>query len=89
MVEVFKTNVKDWDHANMLLDQIHKTFGDYKANFDLEDCDKILRVKCATGLIESSLLINLLKDFGFNAEVLPDDDQPIGQIWFTKVFSAK
>lgn len=71
MIEVFKTNVKDRDHANMLVDQIHKTFGDYNANFDLEDCDKILRVKCATGSVQPSLLINLLEDHGFSAEVLP------------------
>jgi uncharacterized protein YpbB len=70
MIEVFKTNVKDRDHANMLVDQIHKTFGDYKANFDLEDCDKILRVKCTTGSVQSISLINLLKGHGFMAEVL-------------------
>ena len=64
--------LKTGDHANMLIDRIHKTFADYKANFDLEDCDKILRVKCTTGIIQSSSLINLLKDFGFNAETLPD-----------------
>ena len=73
MIEVFKTNVRDRDHANMLIDQIHKTFVDYKANFDLEDCDNILRVKCTTGIIQSSFLINFLKGFGFNAEILPDE----------------
>jgi hypothetical protein len=70
MIEVFKTNVEDYQHASMLVDQIHKTFDDYRANFDLEDCDKILRVKCANGSIQPSVLINFLKDFGFNAEVL-------------------
>jgi hypothetical protein len=69
MIEVFKTNVKDRQHASMLVDQIHKTFGDYKANFDLEDCDKILRVK-SPGSIQPSQLISLLKGFGFKAEVL-------------------
>lgn len=49
MVEVFKTNVEESVHACMLVDQIHKTFKNYKANFDLEDCDKILRVECTTG----------------------------------------
>lgn len=70
MIEVFKTNVKDRDHANMLVDQIHKTFGDYKANFDLEDCDKVLRVKCATGTVQPIPLINLLEGYGVRAEVL-------------------
>ncbi len=73
MVEVFKTNVTGQSDANMLVDQIHKNFTDHKANFDLHDCDKILRIKCVNKLIESSLVIDLLKEFGFNAEVLPDE----------------
>jgi len=72
MIEVFKTDVKDRDQANLLIDRIHKIFADYKANFDLEDCDNILRVKCTTGIVQSSSLIHLLKGFGFNAEILPD-----------------
>jgi hypothetical protein len=72
MVEVFKTNVKDRGHANQLIELIHDSFADYRANFDLEDCDNILRVKCTTGSIQSSSLINLLKNFGFDAEILPD-----------------
>ena len=89
MVEVFKTNVKDNDHAGMLIDQIHKNFVEYKANFDLEDCDRILRVRCTTGLVQSFLLINLLKDFGFIAEVLPDDVQPENPVWLTGKIPSK
>lgn len=73
MVEVFKTNVKDPLNANMLIYQIHKCFAHYKANFDLEDCDKILRVIHANGIVESSAVIDILRDLGFNAEVLPDE----------------
>ncbi len=72
MIEVFKTNVEDHRHANMLIDKIHKSFIDHEANFDLEDCDKILRVKCKEGIVEPALFIHLLYDFGFHAEVLPD-----------------
>ena len=79
MVEVFKTNVKDRDHANMLIDQIHKTFKTYEANFDLHDCDNILRVKSKTGAIHATLLIDLLNDHGFDAGILPDEYQPIAQ----------
>ena len=79
MVEVFKTNVNERGHADMLIDLIHKTFIDYKANFDLWDCDKILRVECRTGLIITTPLIDLLKEFGFQAEVLPDDDETVNQ----------
>jgi hypothetical protein len=77
MIEVFKTNVKDRNQANMLIGQIHKNFCGYTANFDLDDCDKILRIACDTGHIQASFLIHLLKDFGYTAEVLPDDLQSL------------
>jgi len=73
MIEVFKTNVSDLRHAHMLVEQIHKTFGDYKANFDLEDCDRILRIKSSSGQVQPALLVNLLRDYGFHAEVLADE----------------
>ncbi|MVT09130.1 hypothetical protein [Chitinophaga tropicalis] len=72
MVEVFKTNVNSPEHAHMLLDHIHNTYVDYSANFDLEDCDRILRVKSNEGPVQPFHLINLLSRFGFNSEVLPD-----------------
>ena len=72
MVEVFKTNVKDRAQAVMLIQRIHETFTGYKANFDLEDCDRILRVRSVTGVVESFRLIHLLKELGCHAEVLPD-----------------
>ncbi|MBC7827662.1 MAG: hypothetical protein H7122_07955 [Chitinophagaceae bacterium] len=80
MIEVFKTNVEDDDLAHMLLDQIHRTFVNYKANFDLQDCDNILRVKSTTSSIQCDCLINLLRDLGFHAEVLTDEHQPAGKI---------
>jgi hypothetical protein len=80
MIEVFRTDVKDRDQANKLVDRIHNVFTGYQANFDLEDCDKILRVKCATGLVQSALLIDLLRDLGCDAEILPGDNLPSGQL---------
>ena len=73
MVEVFKTDVHDPGQAQMLTHEIHHQFADYRANFDLDDCDKILRVQSATGLVRSTLLIGLLNDFGFRAELLSDE----------------
>ena len=73
MVEVFKTNVKDQGIADELIDQIHRVFIGHRANFDLQDCDNILRVKCMTGSVESRLIINLLKELGCNAEILEDE----------------
>jgi hypothetical protein len=75
MIEVFKTNVKETNRAKRLINLIHRSFAGYTANFDLDDCDNILRVKCETGTIHSSLLIHFLKNFGCEAQILPDDDQ--------------
>ena len=76
MIEVFKTNVRQKGQAIMLIRQIQKTFCDYKVNFDLDDCDNILRVKSKDGIIRSSCLIDLLRQLGYHAEVLPDIYQP-------------
>ena len=73
MVEVLKTNVNNPYQAIMVIDQIHRTFPDYEANFDLDDCDKILRVVSAANGIQSVLLITLLKNFGFKGEILVDE----------------
>lgn len=72
MIEVFKTNVNTRKKANLLLEQIHSQFAAYQANFDLDDCDRILRIKSTNGCVEPSRLIHLLQDFGVAAEVLAD-----------------
>ncbi|WDF60577.1 hypothetical protein PQ462_04205 [Flavobacterium sp. KACC 22758] len=45
IVEVFKTNVQKESEKNYVIAVIQNQFPDYKINFDLEDCDKILRVE--------------------------------------------
>lgn len=72
MVEVFKTNVTDPRQADIVLIEIRKRFSDYAVNFDLQDCDRILRVKCVGRCIQSSAIVNLVQMYGFNADVLSD-----------------
>ena len=45
MVQVFKTNVQQPDQAKMIVGMLQEYFPASDINFDLEDCDKILRVK--------------------------------------------
>ncbi|MGZ5189488.1 MAG: hypothetical protein ACXWCZ_00640 [Flavisolibacter sp.] len=73
MVEVFKTNVKERLVAFMLVDAIHKEFVYYKANFDLDDRDRILRVVSSDGPVQNNQLIEIIIRNGFHAEVLADD----------------
>ena len=70
-VEVFKTNVADPDQAKWLVDQIERSFANCKVNFDLDDCDRILRVMFEEE-IQSDMLIDLLENVGCKSEVLPD-----------------
>jgi hypothetical protein len=75
-VEVFKTNVADPERAKWLVDQIERNFSNCKVNFDLDDCDRILRV-AFDEQIQSDLLIDLLNNSGYIAEVLPDTIETI------------
>jgi hypothetical protein len=73
MVEIFRTNVQNTDQALRLTKLIHETFYEYVANFDLEDEDRILRIKSKTGLIHHTDIVKLLEKSGYKAEILPDD----------------
>lgn len=73
MVEVFKTDVQHTSEANLLLALLRLQYGHYQANFDLTDCDKILRVQHPGGAVDADVVIALLAKYGHAAEVLPDE----------------
>ncbi len=73
MIEVFKTNVEDPKEAKWLVQLISKNLSGCQVNFDLEDCDRIMRVKCDKAVVDVEHIILLLNDSGFKAEVLGDD----------------
>lgn len=68
MVEVFKTNVLKKQHAQTMIEILSKYFPDSKINFDLSDCDKILRVEGKN--IQPETIIELLNRKRFECEVL-------------------
>ncbi len=69
MIEVFKTNVNCADKAKQLVEQIHETFECYRANFDLNDCNRILRIVSSSSVVAADL-IKWLKKFDCHAEIL-------------------
>ena len=69
MIEVFKTNINCAKQAKQLVEQIQRHFAGYKANFDLDDRDRILRI-VSNGAIAMHFT-DWLKDCGCHAEILP------------------
>ena len=45
MVEVFKTNVEDKIQAEIMVEILYRELPECRINFDLDDCDRILRVE--------------------------------------------
>jgi len=68
MVEVFKTNVQNKSQSRMLLSILWENFPSCKINFDLSDCDKVLRVE--GDHIEPYGIVALFKNHGFFCELL-------------------
>jgi len=68
MVEVFKTNVQKKVQSKMLLCILSEEFPSFKINFDLSDCDKVLRVEGDN--IEALPIMILVKEYGVKCEIL-------------------
>ena len=68
MVEVFKTNVQTKAQSEVLLFMLCRLFPSFKINFDLFDCDKILRVEGND--IQASKIISVLNAHQFQCEAL-------------------
>ena len=68
MVEVFKTNVQKKAQSKKLLCILSEAFPSFKINFDLSDCDKVLRAEGDN--MEALRIMILVKKHGFKCEVL-------------------
>ena len=68
MIEVFKTNVEEEHHAHILISSLMKLFPDSRINFDLDDCDRILRIEGQQ--VCPLRVIDLMRDRGFHCAAL-------------------
>jgi len=68
MVEVFKTNIQERRQATALFEILSKHFPYFKINFDLEDCDKILRIEGDS--IANERIISLINTNGYQCQIL-------------------
>jgi hypothetical protein len=68
MVEVFKTDVQETEEADQLVALLQEHFPGSRINFDLHDCDKILRIEgkhCIPSQVEV-----LVQQNGYSCNVL-------------------
>ena len=70
MVEVFKTNVGSKRAAKVILEEIGLHQPGYKCNFDLEDCDKVLRIENTGGSVNAHLIFEILQNNNFEGAIL-------------------
>lgn len=70
MIEVFKTDIKNKAKANTIIKALKLRFPASDFNFDLNDCDKILRIDSNQNI--TSIVVEVLNNQGFICEVLEE-----------------
>lgn len=68
MIEVFKTNVRHKETSMGIISILQEHFPGSRVNFDLEDCDKILRIEAEH--LQPQEIELLVKKAGFVCEAL-------------------
>lgn len=68
MIEIFKTNVEGRNESERIVQTLKKKFPSLKINFDLNDCDNILRVEGNNVFIEE--IISELNSKKYMCELL-------------------
>lgn len=71
MIEIFKTNVNSKRQSNRILKMLKRIFPNASFIFDLEDCDKILRVDYIE-MVQIPIIKNEIINLGFACEILED-----------------
>lgn len=70
MISIFKTNIENNSQIEKISNELDELIGSFKWNFDLEDCDKILRIDSKIDI--TNVTINLLHNNGFECVELED-----------------
>lgn len=68
MIEVFKTSVNEQAQADTILSALVNSFPSIRSNFDLDDCDHVLRVE--GNEFTTTEIIDLLQTNGHYCEPL-------------------
>ena len=70
MVYIFKTDVNHQQDADKIVIAISKIYPGFKVNFDLEDCDKILRIE-SEHLFDVDPIVSFVQRQNVKIEPLP------------------
>ncbi len=73
MIEVYKTNILKKKQAKEIKKQIKNKFPNYCVDFDLEDCDHILRIETFNETLDNDAIINSVQKQDFDIEILTDE----------------
>ncbi|HLX67256.1 MAG TPA: hypothetical protein VKR41_09685 [Puia sp.] len=71
IVKVFRTNVEDWQIALQIILFLEQVFTQSRINFDLDDCDRVLRVESRHESIEEAVIQLMVTRWGYSCEPLP------------------
>jgi len=72
-VEIFKTNITTVWEANLVLKNLRMHFPSCRINFDLEDCDRILRIEGKACEIEIDIILQVVRDLCFEIDLIEDE----------------
>lgn len=69
--EVFKTNIENREQASHIIQLIESNFPNSQVNFDLEDIDRIMRVRNSQNQVDG--IIELMNKHDISCEILKDE----------------
>ncbi|MFY7908253.1 MAG: hypothetical protein ACOVO2_01815 [Emticicia sp.] len=70
MIEICRTDIKSKTKANAIIKALKIRFPTSNFNFDLNDCDKILRIESNQNI--TSVVVEVLNSQGFICKVLEE-----------------
>ncbi|MEX0723568.1 MAG: hypothetical protein WD053_06815 [Gracilimonas sp.] len=71
MIKVYKTDVEQTPHTQRIMEEIRTLIPGSDPSFDLEDCDKVLRIEHFSGKIKEQDIREILTNYGHSMEILP------------------
>jgi len=72
VVEIFRTNVSDASEANSIARNLLGHFPSCKITFDLDDCDRILRIEGRGCDINITSILEIVKGQHYEIELIVD-----------------